>query len=177
MTRRRSARTACLGAALLLAMGLTSSARATATSTPTSCDGAFHSVPVHNPGSGFDALFGIDGAAPGDVWAVGARDLHADYQPLIEHWNGSTWRVVGAGRSAEGAVLLGVAMRTADDGWAVGASPGPGASILHWDGDRWTRVPDAPTDYERGDVELDSVTATGPDDGWAAGTRDVTGRD
>ncbi|HYS44322.1 MAG TPA: hypothetical protein VEM32_10130, partial [Geobacteraceae bacterium] len=33
--------------------------------------------------------------APDDVWAVGSRQpSFAEFQPLIEHWDGTAWSVV-----------------------------------------------------------------------------------
>ena len=74
--------------------------------------------------------------AAGDVWAVG-RAQYADFsrRALIEHWDGSAWRLV-AGPTASGSSLLGVAAVGPSNLWAVGQAGG-GTLIAHYDGSAW----------------------------------------
>jgi len=45
-----------------------------------------------------DGLVAVTAVSPTDVWAVGSMSSGAPFsdRPLIEHWNGSAWRVVPA---------------------------------------------------------------------------------
>src|SRR5207244_611757 len=54
---------------------------------------AWSVVPTPVPGS-YDYMYGIDGAAPDDVWAVGDySDRHGFIHPLAMHWDGAFWTV------------------------------------------------------------------------------------
>jgi hypothetical protein len=49
-----------------------------------------------NEGSGANYIFSVAARASGDVWMVGYvfDPTHEQYRTLIEHWNGSQWRIV-----------------------------------------------------------------------------------
>jgi len=50
-----------------------------------------------NPGEGADAFAGVAVVSANDVWAVGFyEDNVGPSQTLIEHWNGTSWSVVGS---------------------------------------------------------------------------------
>lgn len=53
-------------------------------------------VPSADPGSLNDALAGVAAVSSEDIWAVGSSQYSANGgdQPLIERWDGSSWRVV-----------------------------------------------------------------------------------
>jgi len=121
-------------------------------------------------------LFGVDGVAPGDVWAVGSAYGPGDPAPaIIEHWDGTEWELaapVPTGRVAN--VLYGVKAFASDDVWAVGvAADNLGLDnavplIEHWDGMHWTVAPGppgAPID-DRYLVAIDGRTS---EDVWAVG--------
>jgi hypothetical protein len=104
--------------------------------------------------------------------------------PLIEHWDGTAWSI--AGLPGGGAGLTGLASVYAvspSDVWATFGgsqySQGPAATgqtqaFLHWDGRRWTTVPE-PGPQEFGvTYEYHGIGGTGPDDVWAAGEADVS---
>jgi hypothetical protein len=101
-----------------------------------------------------------------DVWAVGSNA--SSHRPLIEHWDGLTWKVVPGPRISDGQ-LFDVAALSSTDAWAVGLSHPTRRSfgmplIEHWDGRRWTRV------AIRGvRSPLYGVTALSPHDVWAVG--------
>jgi hypothetical protein len=69
-----------------------------------------------------------------DVWAVGAGADH----PIIEHWNGSHWRLIYNSTGPAGE-LRGVTAISSTDVWASGSSP---QNLLteHWNGKRWQAV-------------------------------------
>lgn len=97
-------------------------------------------------------LLSVDAVAPDDVWAVG--DVRTDdgegpwymAQTVIEHYDGTRWRLVPSpnpGTHYNG--LVSVSMSSPTSGWAVGLSadgddPGRTTPLyLHWDGTRWSR--------------------------------------
>jgi hypothetical protein len=117
-------------------------------------------------------LSSVAADTPEDAWAVGiwSRDVTKPPQGLIEHWDGSRWRLVAS--PAVPAVLLGVSVTAAEDAWAVGESASEYESgytshafavAEHWDGHRWRRVP---TPRLR---SLAAVAETSADDVWAVG--------
>jgi hypothetical protein len=106
-------------------------------------------------------LTSVTAAAANDIWAVG---WDADFalgitgRTLIEHWDGSHWRVVGspnppaqAGGSSDADSLWGVAAVGRNDVWAVGSIGGTldfSASTLpliaRWNGSGWAAVDASP---------------------------------
>jgi hypothetical protein len=64
------------------------------------------------------ALFRVEHLSPTNVWAVGRQ---GGSQVVSEHWNGTAWTVVPmpTPTGAE-SYMLGLAIRSADDIWAVG---------------------------------------------------------
>ncbi len=134
---------------------------------------AWEAAPVEH--AGLDpVLWGVDGAASNDIWAVGAY-----YSPVghaqIQHWDGARWTPVPAGSTTlPVSVLRGVSVIAADDAWAVGlfnrAADGSGPIqplTEHWDGLAWTVVP-APE--ASGHSILTDVAAAATDDVWAVGS-------
>src|SRR5262249_409024 len=105
---------------------------------------------VQNPGlrrNDNSALNGIVALAADNIYAVG-------YQPaangavltLIEHWDGSTWKVVPSpNANGTGNVLSSVSANSPNDIWAVGDQVAPNVAVktltLHFDGNQWTVVP------------------------------------
>src|SRR5262249_6461857 len=94
---------------------------------------------VPSPNLSYDnRLFAVTALGANDVWAVGgASATPADMaQTLIEHWDGSQWRVVPSPNAGGNNYLFGLAATAANDVWAVGynATSWNQALILHWDG-------------------------------------------
>jgi hypothetical protein len=116
---------------------------------------------VANPGA--DELYAVAAVAPRDAWAAGGAT-----KPLVEHWNGTSWRVLSTPRLPK-ARFEGIGARSGTDVWAVGSvnhprNPGPHPLIEHWDGTTWTVVlPRTSSGYLRG------VAARAADDAWAVG--------
>jgi hypothetical protein len=109
---------------------------------------------VSRPGS---SLTAIDGTRASDIWAVGeVHGTNAHWRSLVAHWDGGSWKLVpvpDAGR------LSALSVTEADDGWALGDK-----GLLHWDGASWSMVA-----LPRGSYV--SMSASGPNDVWVAGTR------
>jgi hypothetical protein len=123
---------------------------------------------VPNPSIVGTELLAVAPVAHDDVWAVGANgdSAGAPYQPVIEHWDGTGWRVVQGvyvppDPSTYGA-LNGIAAVSAHDVWAVGSL------VERWDGARWRAVA-----VPKGDG-LTAVAIAGAGDLWAVGTRAAT---
>lgn len=82
-------------------------------------------VPSPNPNV-LNTLRGVAAIANNDIWAVGdaiksTTDGVSASRTLVEHWNGSSWSIVGSPNVGAGSnVLTGVAARSASEIWAVG---------------------------------------------------------
>jgi len=130
-------------------------------------------APSPDPGSAGNHLTGVGAISPTDIWAVGwftsdASDSAKD-QPLIEHWDGSSWTVVPGpdlGSGPRGSQLTSVRAVSASDVWAVGADSHGQTLIEHWDGTAWTRVPSPSPGAGN---FLAGVSAISASDAWAVG--------
>lgn len=133
-------------------------------------------VPANSSGS----LGAVASVSADDVWAVGYAFPHSstfgttEATALIEHWNGKSWQIAQSPNGANGSgQLSAVAAISADNVWAVGASPGHTRSdpdhtlIEHWNGEKWQVVPspNGPT----GSGALTSLSAVSANDIWAVG--------
>jgi len=105
------------------------------------------------------------------AWTVGTTFTHSrtNSQPLIEHWNGTNWRLV-PGPTPQLSGLMSVAVVSPDNIWAVGAynSSSGGALTLveHWNGTIWATVTSpSPANYSY----LNSVVAVSAGHVWAVG--------
>jgi hypothetical protein len=87
--------------------------------------------PMVTPRSGI--VFGLWGAAPDDLWAVGAGD---DGKGIVWRYDGEQWRDAGAPADTP-AIVLKVHGQSRNDVWISCAS----GVTLHWDGTALTRVP------------------------------------
>ncbi|MFD1543760.1 hypothetical protein [Nonomuraea guangzhouensis] len=130
-------------------------------------DGSWQLVPGPSAGEGPPSrLNAVAAAGPDDVWAVGETGRAGQTRPLAMHWDGRAWSVVPVPEPPVGdAVLSSVAVRSADEAWAVGYAPsavvGHGVEpyVLRWNGTSWNRVP-VPNDGEVGLALAD--VAVGP---------------
>jgi hypothetical protein len=138
---------------------------------------AWSIVPTPNAATGsgdYDSLQGTAALSPTDVWAAGYSgnaSQDAD-RSLIERWQGTTWSIARSPNPYTSQDLYGIAAVSSDDVWAVGgffnASPyGYGALIEHWNGTRWSVVPNPAT------TALYGVTALTDNDVWAVGGSQV----
>jgi hypothetical protein len=123
------------------------------------------------------SLGGVAGVASNDVWAVGyqtvpgskKKDAPKD-EPLIEHWDGTSWTVVSSPNLPNGGSLGGVTAISTNDVWAVGNvldSSGAvvAALVEHWDGTSWNQV-SSPAFNGSG---VGRVSADASNDVWAVG--------
>jgi hypothetical protein len=124
-------------------------------------------------------LLATSADAPNDIWAVGFTDTAPNFifKPLIEHFDGTSWKVVRSAALPAGASgkLLGVSALAANNVWAVGERITLNIAgdqeifttlIEHWDGTRWSIV--ASPNGVNGGV-LTSVAAISADDAYAVG--------
>src|SRR5581483_5229890 len=131
-------------------------------------------VPSPSPSASHNVLHGVAALSSSDVWAVGwlntatARDFP---RTLIEHWDGTAWRVVPSPNAGLNDFLYGVTAASASDVWAVGqfsnASGFYQTLIEHWDGTAWRIVPSPNVGTH--DNVLNGVTAISAADAWAVG--------
>jgi len=134
-------------------------------------------VPSPNRTNFDNVLFGVDALSASRAWAVGYADTGTapTRQPVVQRWNGTSWRLVTTPDLPGGGELRDVSAVSSTDAWAVGfAGTGNGDEPLveHWDGLRWERVksPAVSTLNYLLDVKVFSATA-----GWAVGTANVPG--
>ena len=151
---------------------------------------AWTRVPAPEPSGTQAGLAGVDELSTTNAWAVGdsatgsAGEGNIDDEPLIEHWNGSTWSIVSGvtppGRRDRGAQRH----RRDRPGRPVGRRLHPRADAAPWSrccsststappGSRPPSPPQtAACDPNATDCFLDpkAVSATSPDDVWVVGT-------
>ncbi len=127
-------------------------------------DGAQWSVvPSPSPSAAGNYLYGVTALASDNIWAAGyditGQGCGQIPEPLIEHWNGSAWRVATTPQvpSQYGAKLYAISADSANDVWTVGQV------VEHFDGSAWSLV-NTPTQ-----VGLFGVAALGPGDVWGVG--------
>jgi hypothetical protein len=142
-----------------------------------SCAPVWQAVPAPDPGVS-NALFGVDGRSPRDVWAVGSQTADGTtFETLVDHFDGTAWSMVPSPNAVDGEnVLFAVASITPDDVWAVGRAqsmtvPRVRGLIEHFDGTSWSivKAPSLP-----GDTYLSSVLAPASNDVWVAGFNSTT---
>ena len=135
----------------------------------------------------YDTLTGIAAIASNDIWAVGSTSLgdqYGDTGALLEHWDGTTWKIVPAPlppRKPGMYLLKSVVAIATNDVWAVGIFAFPFDNVplaLHWNGSVWSVVEmPAPLIYtpegSYSQAQLYSVTAISSNDVWAVGTYDL----
>jgi hypothetical protein len=120
---------------------------------------AWKRVPTQTPtyGKYGYALFGVATSAV-TAWAVGCTDgCPVGGTPLIERWNGTSWKQAAAPATGEVAAtahwngrawtlgkgildagLTGIATTSATGAWAVGGTTSGRTLILHWNGKTWS---------------------------------------
>src|SRR5215470_8152102 len=127
-------------------------------------------------GAASNILRGATATSEDDVWTVGESLNGVGSQTLIEHWNGSTWKVVPSPNPA-GAIssfLNSVSVVSEDDAWAVGNSFDSSNTVLtlneqtlieHWDGSAWAVVPSSTPVHG----VLNGIAAVSKTSVWAVG--------
>jgi hypothetical protein len=122
---------------------------------------------LHRPTTIDSSLTNISSASPRQAWAVGLVGSSAG-EPLTLHWNGHAWKRYAAPDPGGTSVLSSVAVLSPSAAWAVGsylqARGGSSHDLaLHWNGQRWTRIPTPAGDG------LTAVTVISRTDAWAVG--------
>jgi hypothetical protein len=116
-----------------------------------------------SPGDQESLLWSVAAPANGNAWAVGyQQDAGGPRRTLIEHWNGTRWKVVPSPSvGTDDNLLYGVAAIAPDDVWAVGVYSVPWFQtlVLHWNGSKWKVVPSP--NVGDGNNFLYSVTSLG----------------
>ena len=113
-----------------------------------------------------DRLNGVAALSPVNAWAVGdiKQSGYRSGNPLIVHWDGSSWRTAPPPSGLTGG-LRAVSADSAGDLWAVG-DDGHGQGVaLRLVGGTWVRVPVPHVSSDR----LRGVKVFGPNDAWAVG--------
>jgi hypothetical protein len=134
------------------------------------------SVISPNASAEFNRLSGVAAASSSDVWAVGQYDPGSGViQTLIQHWDGSVWKVVPSpNEGSSNNRLAGVAALSASSAWAVGSaddgSGGSGPLILRWNGTSWQRITNVPVPPNASEVLLQGVAVVSANDAWAVGS-------
>jgi hypothetical protein len=125
---------------------------------------------------GWIVLKSVFSVATNDVWAVGSyqfSDINGlSLRARSYHWDGSQWKGVTVGLAGY-SYLDCVTATAADDVWAVGEGivfPKQNESqvTFHWDGIKWSNVPNP----DKG--VLYGVSASSSSDAWAVGAGFVT---
>jgi hypothetical protein len=124
-------------------------------------------------GNRVNQLLGVSARAASDAWAVGTwRSTLTTFHVLIEHWDGSAWKVSTVPDPGDNDELLAVAAISASDAWAVGdrhdhATDTQQPLIMRWNGSAWSTypLPAFSGDFAR----LNAIRAASPADIWAAG--------
>jgi hypothetical protein len=138
-------------------------------------------VPSPSIGPLNNVLDGVTTLSATSAWAVGYTSVNgspiAYHRALIEHWNGSTWRVVPTPRAGPSdSDLWGVTALSATNAWAVGnQNTGTFPTfrfrplVEHWNGATWqlVRVPSPPLTGTG--ASLFGMAATSPRNIWAVG--------
>lgn len=112
-------------------------------------------------------LYGVSAVATNDVWAVGYDNV-GNYHAVIEHWDGSHWRISShPNLNAQAHAVAGV---STSDAWAVGTSVGAQTFTDHWNGSSW-QIVQSPT--PQGINYLAGVAASGANNLWSVGWDEV----
>lgn len=169
---------ATTAAAVSTTLLLVAPAPAVVAATTSGC--GFTVVPSPNASTLRNSLNAVAVLSATDAWAVGsyATEGNTFTATLIQHWDGASWRVIPSPNRLTTPnkntinALNGVTAIAPDDIWAVGYSASLDAPYqtltLHWNGKGWSII-DSPNSTAGPYNALNAVTASGPDDVWAAG--------
>jgi hypothetical protein len=118
-------------------------------------------------------LYSVTAIDHDNVWAVGQRlNGNGIFQTLIEHWNGTQWKIVPSPNIGTGNnTLFGVTALSSTNAWAVGVYDA-GSLVVHWNGKLWQVVP-SPASSGAANI-LTAVTAIAANDIWAVGNYNGT---
>jgi hypothetical protein len=130
---------------------------------------------IKNPVLG--ELRSVDGSSASDIWAVGSKDRGRDFEPVVEHFDGSTWRQdksfinpVPGNETYPTAVVSNSPTDAWVFGWYADNHSGGDSKMLieHWDGTAW-KLLKGPSGIGR-DFSLNDAAGTSSSDIWAVGS-------
>lgn len=112
---------------------------------------AWSFVSSSGPGLAINSLNGVAAISMSNIWAVGedtnSSAPSAEFNPLIEHWNGSKWSIVNSPLQGTSDSLNAIAAISSNNIWTVGDyrsgidPTGPYTSLIeHWNGSTWKVV-------------------------------------
>jgi hypothetical protein len=151
-------------------------------------------MPSPNVGSNSNQLFALTARSGSDAWAVGnywgpsnGQD-GATPQTLIEHFNGSAWKVIASPNVINAGMLVenhlfGVAALSASAVYTVGTYWNPSGDYSYtlaerWNGSRWSLALPYPVYTPPPDYALNGVTSIpGTSQVWAVGSENSNGPD
>jgi hypothetical protein len=128
-----------------------------------------------SPGNDTNSLVGVAALSRSEAWAVGTYHTNgSSLKTLIEHWNGSAWKVQRSPSPVTGNnTLSSVAAVSRSNVWAVGntlsTSGAQRTLIEHWNGNSWT-VQQSPSPGSSS--TLTAVAAVSRSNVWAVGYSD-----
>ncbi len=146
-------------------------------------------VPTPNPVSGSfldqNVLMSVTAVAPNDVTAVGFTSANLTQLTMVQHWDGTRWRVIPSPNKSTAAgtlnTLRGVTAVNSKDLYAVGFFANSSSNgqeltlILHYDGTRWSIIKSPVKGIAQ---QLYGVFALpGTTDVWTAGAASQVGID
>lgn len=130
-----------------------------------------------NPTGGTNnQLMAASATSANDVWAAGSYfdSTTNTNEPLIEHWDGTSWSIVTSPNSGTpDNFLTGIAAISTSDAWAVGSSEIVNSSnsqplLEHWNGTQWKLVT-APTPSQTVSNYFNGVAALSATSIWVVG--------
>jgi hypothetical protein len=132
---------------------------------------------VYPSPSPFNALYGIAALSANNIWAVGYANENSqgkNGQALIEHWDGTRWKLVNSPIAGNATLLYSVTAISNTDIWAVGYIQTSNVQFLpiteHWNGTSWSVV----TPPDPGKVAQLFSTTTANGRVWAVGAYSKT---
>jgi hypothetical protein len=134
--------------------------------------------PSPNTGTS-DDLAGVAIVSANNVWAVGGFQTTSTAGTLVEHWNGSSWKIVPSPNGINSTLLTGVSAASAKDIWAVGVTNFSGSVAfqtftMHWNGSAWKVVHSPDVAGTQGDF-LSAVAVVSSKNVWAVGSSSGAG--
>ncbi|MBO2446584.1 hypothetical protein J4573_05745 [Actinomadura barringtoniae] len=125
-----------------------------------------------SPESTRPSILDVLSLSPDNAWAVGYLD---ESGALIEHWDGTEWKVVdNPAATTPNTQLLKIHGSSPTDLWAVGWQYPPNGGLhrlyaQHYDGSKWSEV--TMPDVGAPDAAASAVVVKGPNDVWVGGIR------
>jgi hypothetical protein len=127
--------------------------------------------PQPSNGNYYD-LTAVTAVSASNIWAVGFEEVASGegyvYDPLIEHWDGSSWKLApGVNPNAGTTTLAGVTEISSTNVWAVGDTLGQ-SFVEQWNGTQWARVSSPNVGTSNNTLQA-AAALPAADDVWAVG--------